>query len=464
MGKTTLIRRLYSPATISSSYEIEEGTLTRVYEEDYVFSRGDWNLVIFPSFYASSADGTLDNKLINSELSNVKLMYAIGNTTSWYDITENPKFSELDYWLDNSQSESCGVFMFCGKTTVEQQFFLKVTADWLDKRSGMVYKVETENIEIVTIEKMEDEKRFFVANGTNNIEYNPFVTEGGSIQSFEVGLHSGASNTNIYEEVSNGRLKLLVTDTDNANMFDLKPTTLDVLNASITFNPTYKYAYMLGGIVGSNGEIKKNSNGLVVAPNGAELVVDFVSQGGYVQFILDGGSSINVYPDKQNKCKWYLENFDVLKSVVVYGFMEQSVIYLSFDGGEFLNVNVYCGTKIKDFSCFIRMSKKNVILDTLPVSMKRVEPVFDVVMENNAPLETGLRKIPYSVYVGGEKVGTPLKYFDVAFHYKKEKANGIYDEGELSAVNNNYLEIDISDADVALELTDKTTYKETITD
>ena len=457
MGKTTLIRRLYSPASISSSYVIDTGTKTRVYGEGYVFDRNDWELIIFPSFYASSADGTLDNKLINSELSSVKLMYAIGNTTSWYDITENPKFSELDYWLDDSDADSCGAFMFCGKTAVGQQFLLKVTADWRDKRSGMVYKVETENIEIVTLEEMEDEKRLFVVDGTNNIQYNPFVTQGGVMQRLSVGLHSGVTSKNLREEIESGRLSLSVSE-----LKGISATKIDVTKENISYNPTYRHAYMLGGNVGSDSEIRKNSQGYVIAPNGAELIVDFVSLGGYVEFVLND-SSVTVHSDNNNRCSYYLEDFDILKSVVVHGLYYASY-FLDFESDDFLHVRVNCGTKDKDFSFLVQLKRGSTLLDSLPVSMKRVEPSFDVVMENNAPLETGLRKIPYSVYVGGEKVDTPLKYFDVAFHYKKEKANGRYDEGELSAVNNNYLEIDISDADVALELTDTTTYKETITD
>lgn len=457
MGKTTLIRRLYSPASISSSYVIDTGTKTRVYGKGYVFDRNDWELIIHPSFYASSADGTLDNKLINSELSNVKLMYAIGNTTSWYDITENPKFSELDYWLDDSDTDSCGAFMFCGKTAVGQQFLLKVTADWLDKRSGMVYKVETESIEIVTLEEMEDEKRLFVVDGTNNIQYNPFVTQGGVVQSLSVGLHSGVTSKNLREEIESGRLSLSVSE-----LKGISAQKIDVTKEDISFNPTYRHAYMLGDYVGSASEIRKNSQGYVIAPNGAELIVDFVSLGGYVEFVLND-SSVTIHSDNNNRCSYYLEDFDILKSVVVHGLLYTSY-YLDFEFDDFLHVSVNCGTKDKDFSFLVQLKRGSTLLDSLPVSMKRVEPSFDVIMENNAPLETGLRKIPYSVYVGGEKLDTPLKYFDVAFHYKKEKANGRYDEGELSAVNNNYLEIDISDADVALELTDTTTYKETITD
>lgn len=457
MGKTTLIRRLYSPASISSSYVIDTGTKTRVYGKGYVFDRNDWELTIFPSFYASSADGTLDNKLINSELTSVKLMYAIGNTTSWYDITENPKFSELDYWLDNSATDSCGAFMFCGKTAVGQQFLLKVTADWLDKRSGMVYKVETENIEIVTLEEMEDEKRLFVVDGTNNIQYNPFVTQGGVMQRLSVGLHSGVTSKNLREEIESGRLSLSVSE-----LKGISAQKIDVTKEDISYNPTYRHAYMLGAYVGSASEIRKNSQGYVIAPNGAELIVDAVSLGGYVEFVLND-SSVTVHSDNNNRCSYYLEDFDILKSVVVHGLYYTSY-YLDFGSDDFLHVRVNCGTKDKDFSFLVQLKRGSTLLDSLPVSMKRIEPSFDVVMENNAPLETGLRKIPYSVYVGGEKVDTPLKYFDVAFHYKKEKANGRYDEGELSAVSNNYLEIDISDADVALELTDTTTYKETITD
>lgn len=457
MGKTTLIRRLYSPASISSSYIIDTGTKTRVYGRGYVFDRNDWELTISPSFYASSADGTLDNKLINSELSKVKLMYAIGNTERWYDITENPKFSELDYRLDDSETDSCGAFMFCGKTAVGQQFLLKVTAEWQDKRSGMVYKVETENIEIVTLEEMEDEKRFFVVDGTNNIQYNPFVTQGGVVQRLSVGLHSGVTSKNLREEIESGRLNLSVSE-----LKGISATKIDVTKENISFNPTYRHPYMLGGYVGSASEIRKNSQGYVIAPNGAELIVDFVSLGGYVEFVLND-SSVTVYSDKYHKCSYYLEDFDILKSVVVHG-LQSEPYYLDFGSDDFLHVRVNCGTKDEDFSFLVQLKRGSTLLDSLPVSMKRVEPSFDVVMENNAPLETGLRKIPYSVYVGGEKLDTPLKYFDVAFHYKKEKANGRYDEGELSAANNNYLEIDISDADVALELTDTTTYKETIND
>ena len=457
MGKTTLIRRLYSPASISSSYIIDSGTKTRVYGKGYVFDRNDWELIIFPSFYASSADGTLGNKLISSELSSVKLMYSIDNTTSWYDITENPKFSELDYWLDDSETDSCGAFMFCGKTAVGQQFLLKVTADWLDKRSGMVYKVETENIEIVTLEEMEDEKRLFVVDGTNNIQYNPFVTQGGVMQRLSVGLHSGVTSKNLREEIESGRLSLSVSE-----LKGISATKIDVTKENISFNPTYRHAYMLGDYVGSTSEIRKNSQGYVIAPNGAELIVDAVSLGGYVEFVLND-SLVTAHSDNNNRCSYYLEDFDILKSVVVHG-LYCTPYYLDFEFDDFLHVRVNCGTKDKDYSFLVQLKRGSTLLDSLPVSMKRVEPSFDVVMENNAPLETGLRKIPYSVYVGGEKLDTPLKYFDVAFHYKKEKANGIYDEGELSAVNNNYLEIDISDADVALELTDTTTYKETITD
>lgn len=462
MGKTILLRRLYSPATISSSYEIDAGTLTRVYGEGYVFDRHDWELVVFPLFYASSADGTLKNKLINRELSKVKLMYAIGNTNRWYDITEVPKFSELDYWIDDTESDTCGAFMFCGKTTVGQQMLLKVTAEWVDKRDNKLYQVETEDISIVTIEEMEDEKRFFITEGTNNIEYNPFISRGGAVQSFSVGLHSGAKKKNLREEIESGRLRLAVTDVDNNNLFDKKPIVMNVLDASISYNPMYRYSYMLGDIVGTNDEIKKNSQGYVIAPNGAQLNVDFVSIEGYARFVLQGGSSIDVFPDGNGKCTYYLENFDVLQTVTIYGFETSSIINLNFIGSsDYLSVNVNCGTEIKDFFCFVQLKKKDTILDTLPVSMKRVEPVFDVVMENNAPLETGVRKIPYSIYVDGNKVDNPTKYFNVSFSCVKEKVTGLFVPSILTATNDSYLEITIDDEDVALELTDSTTYKKT---
>lgn len=455
MGKTTLIRRLYSPASISSSYVIDTGTKTRVYGEGYVFDRNDWELIIFPSFYASSADGTLDNKLINSELSSVKLMYAIGNTTSWYDITENPKFSELDYWLDNSDTDSCGAFMFCGKTAVGQQFLLKVTADWRDKRSGMVYKVETENIEIVTLEEMEDEKRLFVVDGTNNIQYNPFVTQGGVMQRLSVGLHSGVTSKNLREEIESGRLNLSVSE-----LKGISATKIDVTKENISFNPTYRYAYMLGGYVGSASEIRKNSQGYVIAPNGAELIVDSVSLGGYVEFVLND-SSVTVHSDNNNRCSYYLEDFDILKSVVVHG-LQNNPYYLYFESDDFLHVSVNCGTKDRDFSFLVQLKRGSTLLDSLPVSMKRVEPSFDVVMENNAPLETGVRKIPYSIYVGGNKVDHPTKYFNVFFTYVKEKTTGTFVPDVSSAANDSYFEITIDDNDLTLELTDAITYKETI--
>ena len=455
MGKTTLIRRLYSPASISSSYVIDTGTKIRVYGKGYVFDRNDWELIIFPSFYASSADGTLDNKLINSELSNVKLMYAIGNTTSWYDITEYPKFSELDYWLDDSDTDSCGAFMFCGKTAVGQQFLLKVTADWWDKRSGMVYKVETENIEIVTLEEIEDEKRLFVVDGTNNIQYNPFVTQGGVMQRLSVGLHSGVTSKNLREEIESRRLNLSVSE-----LKGISATKIDATKENISYNPTYRHAYMLGGYVGSASEIRKNSQGYVIAPKGAELIVDFVSLGGYVEFVLND-SSVTVHSDNNNRCSYYLEAFDILKSVVVHG-LYYTPYYLYFESDDFLHVRVNCGTKDKDFSFLVQLKRGSTLLDSLPVSMKRVEPSFDVVMENNAPLETGVRKIPYSIYVDGEKVDNPTKYFDVSFEYKIEKVTGNSVSDVLTATNNEYLEITIDDNDLTLELTDATTYKETI--
>lgn len=455
MGKTTLIRRLYSPASISSSYRIETGTKTRVYGTDYVFDREDWELVVVPLFYASSADGTLSNKLINRELSSVKLMYAIGNTARWYDITETPKFSELDYYLEDTETDSCGTFMFCGKTTVGQQFFLKVTAEWYDRRTELLCQVESETVEIVTLEEMEDEKRLFVVDGTNNIQYNPFVTKGGIIQTLSVGLHSGAGSKNLREEIESGRLSLSVSELEG-----ISPKVLDVKNADITFNSTSRYPFMLGGIVGSNDEIKKNAQGYVVAPNGAELNVDFVSLGGYVQFVL-GNSSVAIYANEGGRCTYYLEDFDVLKSVVVYGFQFEPY-YLEFLSDDFLHVNVNCGTKDKDFSFLVQLKRGSIILDSLPVSMKRIEPAFDVVMENNAPLETGVRKIPYSIYVDGEKVDNPTKYFYVSFEYKIEKVTGNSVSGVLTATNNEYLEITIDDNDLTLELTDTTTYKETI--
>ena len=455
MGKTTLIRRLYSPASISSSYVIDTGTKTRVYGKGYVFDRNDWELIIFPSFYASSADGTLDNKLINSELSSVKLMYAIGNTTSWYDITENPKFSELDYWLDDSNTDSCGAFMFCGKTAVGQQFLLKVTADWWDKRSGMVYKVETENIEIVTLEEMEDEKRLFVVDGTNNIQYNPFVTQGGVMQRLSVGLHSGVNSKNLREEIESGRLNLSVSE-----LKGISATKMDVTKENISYNPTYRHAYMLGDYVGSASEIRKNSQGYVIAPNGAELIVDFVSLGGYVEFVLND-SSVTIHSDNNHRCSYYLEDFDVLKSVVVHG-LQNNPYFLYFESDDFLHVRVNCGTKDKDFSFLVQLKRGSTLLDSLPVSMKRVEPSFDVVMENNAPLETGVRKIPYSIYVGGNKVDHPTKYFNVFFTYVKEKTTGMFVPSVSTAANDSYFEITIDDNDLTLELTDSTTYKETI--
>lgn len=455
MGKTTLIRRLYSPASISSSYVIDTGTKTRVYGKGYVFDRNDWELTISPSFYASSADGTLDNKLINSELSSVKLMYAIDKTTSWYDITENPKFSELDYWLEDSETDSCGAFMFCGKTAVGQQFLLKVTADWWDKRSGMVYKVETENIEIVTLEEMEDEKRLFVVDGTNNIQYNPFVTQGGVMQRLSVGLHSGVTSKNLREEIESGRLNLSVSE-----LKGISATKIDVTKENISYNPTYQHAYMLGGYVGSASEIRKNSQGYVIAPNGAELIVDSVSLGGYVEFVLND-SSVTVHSDNNNRCSYYLEDFDILKSVVVHGLYYTSY-YLYFEFDDFLHVRVNCGTKDKDFSFLVQLKRGSTLLDSLPVSMKRVEPSFDVVMENNAPLETGVRKIPYSIYVGGNKVDHPTKYFNVLFNYVKEKTTGMFVPSVSTATNDSYFEITIDDNDLTLELTDATTYKETI--